>query len=240
MSLTIEKPNLILTLLEARAPVELAIHTVSFRFYEKNLPQGDGRAVLVIPGFGAGDLSTFVLRRSLKRLNYYPVGWQMGRNMGSTHKNRSHLKAELERLYHLTGKKVSIVGWSLGGIFARELARSYPEYVHSVVSMGSPFNGDPKANVLHDVFHKISKKKFTNEDLEAFNRRRQPPTDIPTISIYSKTDGVVSWQCSLEEESAFTENVEVFSSHCGLGFNPIALAELAKALDRAKVLMQRL
>lgn len=236
MSTKIVKPGLALTLLEARAPVELAVQTISFRVYEKSLPKGDGRAVLVIPGFGAGDLSTFVIRRTLRRLNYHPVGWKMGRNMGTTPKNRAHLKSELERLYNLTGKKVSVVGWSLGGIFARELGRSYPEFVHSVVSMGSPFNGDPTANVLHDVFHKLSKKKFTDEDLEAFNRRRQPPTGIPTIAIYSKTDGVVSWRCSLEENTDLTENVEVFSSHCGLGFNPIALSALVKALDRARVL----
>ena len=230
MNGTLKKPRLLYTFLEMRAPFELGAQLFSYRFYEKNLPQGNGRPVLVIPGFGGGELSTVILRQSLRRLGYRTKSWGMGRNLVSTAKNREHLSSELKRLSSTYNQKVSIVGWSLGGVFARELGRKYPEYVHSVVSMGSPFTGDPTANVLHEIFNRVSGKEFTEEDMAAFNRRRVPP-GVRSTAIYSKSDGVVSWQCSLEEESELTENVEVFSSHCGLGFNPLALSALAHALQ---------
>ncbi len=227
----IQKPRILHTLLEARVPFEIGAQLLSRRFYEKTLPQGNGRAVIVIPGFGAGDFETGMLRQSLRRLGYRSVPWKMGRNMGSTSENRAHLHSELKRLLGVSSQKVSIVGWSLGGVFARELGRKYPEYVHSVVSLGTPFTGDHDANILHDVFQRISGSKFTSEDLAAFNQRKEPPGVIST-SIYSKTDGVVSWQCSLEKESELTENVEVVSSHCGLVCNPLAVSALAYALQK--------
>lgn len=230
MGESIPKPSVLLTLLEARAGLELGAHILSRHVYEKRLPKGKGRPVLVIPGFGADDLSTLVLRRSLNRLGYQSFGWGMGRNMGSTAKNREHLHAELDRLYSASGQKVSVIGWSLGGIYARELGRNYPQYVHSVFSMGSPFGGDPKANILHDIFHRLSGAKFSNEDQAAFDRRKVPP-GVPCTAIHSKTDGVVAWQCSLEQEAESTKNIEVFSSHCGLGFNPLVISVLAKELQ---------
>lgn len=231
MNRRIQKPKLLHTLMEARVPFEIGAHILSRRFYEKNLPQGEGRAVIVIPGFGAGDFETKMLRQSLRRLGYRSVPWKMGRNMGTTSKNRAHLHSELKRLMALSGQKISIVGWSLGGVFARELGRKFPENVHSVVSLGTPFTGDHDANILHDIFQRISGSEFTNEDLAAFNQRKEPPGVIST-SIYSKSDGVVSWQCSLEEESELTENIEVVSSHSGLVFNPLAISALAHALQK--------
>jgi len=225
----IKKPRFLYTLLEARVPFEIGAQLLSRRFYEKNLPQGNGRSVIVIPGFGAGDFETKMLRKSLRRLGYRSVPWKMGRNMGSNSENRAHLRSEITRLKGLTGQKVSIVGWSLGGVFARELGRSFPEDVHSVVSLGTPFNGDHDANILHDIFHRLSGSEFSSDDLAAFNQRKEPPGVIST-SIYSKSDGVVSWQCSLEKETELTENVEVISSHCGLVFNPLAVSALAHAL----------
>ena len=231
MSRNIQKPRFLYTLMEARVPLEIGAQILSYRFYEKNLPQGNGRPVIVIPGFGAGDFETKMLRQSLRRLGYRSVPWKMGRNMGTTSKNRAHLRSELNRLLDVSGQKVSIVGWSLGGVFARELGRKFPEYVHSVVSMGTPFTGEHDANILHDIFNRISGTEFTADDLEAFNQRKEPPGVLST-SIFSKTDGVVSWQCSLEKESALTENIEVKSSHCGLVYNPLAVAALARALQK--------
>lgn len=231
MSSNIQKPRFLYTALEARVPFEIGAHVLSRRFYEKKLPQGNGRAVIVIPGFGAGDFETRMLRQSLRRLGYRSVPWKMGRNMGSTSENRAHLRSELKRLMGVSGQKVSVVGWSLGGVFARELGRKFPEDVHSVVSLGTPFTGDHDANILHDIFQRISGSEFSSEDLAAFNQRKEPPGVIST-SIYSKTDGVVSWQCSLEKESELTENIEVISSHCGLVFNPLAVSALAHALHK--------
>ncbi len=231
MGANIHKPRALYTLMEARVPFEIGAQLLSYRFYEKNLPKGNGRPVLVIPGFGAGDFETQMLRRSLRRLGYRSVPWKMGRNMGSTSKNRAHLRSELKRLLDVCGQKVAVVGWSLGGVFARELGRMYPEYVHSVVTLGTPFTGEHDANILHDLFHRISGTEFTNEDLAAFNQRKEPPGVLST-SIYSKTDGVVSWQCSLEKESELTENIEVISSHCGLVYNPLAVSALARALQK--------
>ena len=232
MSIIIKTPRLMFTLLEVRTPFEIGAQLLSHRFYEKHLPKGEGRPVLVIPGFGASDSWTHKVRQSLRRLGYKPVGWNMGRNMGYTKKNREHLVAELTRLHSSSsGQKVSIVGWSLGGIFARELGRNHPQHVHSVITIGSPFSGDPRGNLTHGLFHRISGKEYTQESEAAFHRRSAPP-GIRSIAIHSKSDGVVAWQCSQEQESELTENIEVFSSHFGLVFNPLVLSAIAKALKK--------
>lgn len=126
------------------------------------------------------------------------------------------------------GQRVSLVGWSLGGVFAREVAKLAPEAVRCVVTLGTPFAGPPKANHAWRLYellsgHRIDAPHELSEQLDV-----APP--VPTTSIYSRSDGVVAWPCSLNEDAAHTENIEVFASHTGLGLNPLALTAVADRL----------
>ena len=119
------------------------------------------------------------------------------------------------------------MGWSLGGIYARELAKEMPDLVRCVVTLGTPFAGPPTSTNAWRIYQLASGRDIARE-AEHYNLPEAPP--VPTTSIYSRTDGVVAWQCSLNEEAAHTENIEVHASHFGLGHNPLALYALADRL----------
>jgi pimeloyl-ACP methyl ester carboxylesterase len=140
------------------------------------------------------------------------------------------MRARLEQLHHDAGRKVSVIGWSLGGVYARELARHAPQLVRRVITLGSPINGHPHANNADALYQRVNGVN-PPVDWEAFNRRRVPPA-VPCTAVYSKTDGIVAWRCSLEDAAPNTENVEVYGSHLGLGVNPQVLRVIAERLAR--------
>ena len=130
-------PSLFWTLMEGRAAFEFGSF-YSLRLLMRRLPQGDGHPVLVLPGFVASDVSTRPLRGVLKDLGYAPYGWGLGRNLKFNDAREAEMRALVDRIHDDHGRKLSIVGWSLGGVFARELAKRAPEKVRSVISLGSP------------------------------------------------------------------------------------------------------
>ncbi len=224
----IRAPSLLLLALENRAWLEMA----TFRLRKAllgELPRGDGHPVLVIPGFGGTDASTRPLRQALTELGYTACAWDQGRNIGMNAKIKSGLAQRLTDLHHRHQKKVSLVGWSLGGVFVREMARAQPTLVRRVFTLGSPINGHPAANNVMGLFRLMNRGKPVNLDWDGFQKRRNPPP-VPCTAIYSKSDGIVAWQCSVEEPAPNTENVEVRGSHFGLGFNPQVLRVLAERL----------
>ncbi len=194
----------------------------------KRLPQGDGHSVLVIPGIGQDDGSTILLRRALRQLGYDARGWGQGRNGGTGHLSPG-LRVRLRQIADESGQPLSLIGWSWGGIFARELAKEFPESARCVVTLGSPFTGNPTANSLTWLY------RLMNGRPAAVRRRwfelREPPP-VPNTSIYSRTDGVVAWRCSLNEPGAQNENVGIISSHLGMGQNPFALQVIADRLSQ--------
>lgn len=221
-------PSKLLLLLEGRAFAELGAYWLAQPWLKK-LPHGDGHPVIVLPGFGTHDWHTRPLRRFLKQLGYAAHGWKLGRNLGMNGKVKDGLGPRLQELHDRYQSKVTIIGWSLGGVFARELARRKPELVRAVITLGSPFNVSPSANNVDSMFRRAN--PGFKPDLEGFARRIAPPP-VPCIAIYSKSDGVVAWQCSQEVEADNTENLEVFSSHFGLGVNPLVLREIAHKLQQ--------
>lgn len=229
MDKSIKKPSLLLLALENRAFLELGAGLISAPFL-KQKTIGKGRAVLVIPGFGAGDITTVLLRRYLSKQGYKACGWGLGVNQGTSPKIKEQLQTKIKQLHQQTGQKVSIIGWSLGGVFARELGRHQQEDIHSVITLGTPFTGNPYGNHLFQLSLALSGKTFTQKDAEAFDRRAEPPP-VKTIAIHSRMDGVVSWQCSLEKETDHTRNISVATSHFGYPFNPKVFAVLAEALE---------
>ena len=221
-------PSKLLLLLESRAFAEyfeLWLRGPSL----KKLPRGDGHAVLVIPGFGASDTSTQPLRYILARLGYAVHGWQHGRNLGMRPAIKQGLAARLERLHAKHQAKVSLIGHSLGGIFAREMARAQPSLVRRVITLGSPINVHPNANNLMGVFRVINRGKPVKLDLEGFERRIVAPP-VPCTAIYTRSDGIVAWRCCLEDDAPNVENIEVRGSHLGLACNQTVVRLIAERL----------
>lgn len=193
-------------------------------------PRGDGHPVLVLPGFLAEDSSTVTMRIFLRARGYHVRGWSLGRNIGPTAEIVGGMTALLTEHAERSGRRVSIVGWSLGGIFARELARAHPALVRQVVTLGSPFRIDhPRDSRAHAAFQRFSR---LHVDGKSASRRRDlgKPIPVPATAIYSKQDGIVPWQACLETAGPLRENVRVYSSHLGLGHNAAALWVVADRL----------
>lgn len=223
-----EPPSLPLLLLEGRAFAEYGALLLSWPTLRR-LPRGDGHSVMVLPGFGGSDLGTRPLRRALTGLGYDTHGWGLGRNLGMRHSLRLALDQRVEGLYREHGK-LSLIGWSLGGIYAREMARDAPERVRRVITLGSPFNHHPRANNADRLYRWINGR---NDEIDwvGFERRRVPPP-VPCTAVYTRSDGIVHWRCSMEDAAPNTENVEVRGSHTGLGFNVQVLRVIAERLAR--------
>lgn len=195
-------------------------------------PQGDGHPVVVLPGFLAGPLSTDLLRNVLRRLNYRVYDWGLGYNMGYRPSMKEALPARLRHIRERNdGRRVSIIGWSAGGIYARELARAFPDDVRSVITLGSPFRGNHRASTAWRVWRLLNRGTDAAQEVaEAARIRREQPLTVPTTCIYSKTDGIVAWQCCTSLPAPRTENVEVRSSHLGYGHSLETLYVVADRL----------
>lgn len=220
-------PPLLWQFLEGRAVLELGAMAWLYPLL-RQAPAGDGHPVLVLPGFLASGNSTYPLRRFLKSLGYAAHRWKLGRNLGRAGEIEEQLSGRLRELRLRYGRKVSVIGWSLGGVYARELAWLAPEDVRLVITLGSPFRHQAGTSVTL-LFEDISGQRVSQLDPAQLSRLSRPPP-VPATSIYSRTDGVVHWRSSLERPSATTENVRVFGSHCGLGHNPMALWAIADRL----------
>lgn len=197
-------------------------------------PRGDGHAVLVLPGLLASDLSTLLLRRYLSRLGYQSHAWGFGRNTGGVYRMRALLRNRLAAIHDRSGRKVSLIGWSLGGIYARDLALHVPEMVRSVVTMGSPFAGDITATNARRIYEVLSGETLQNADIKDIEAL-SGDLPVPTTSIFSRTDGIVNWRTCLVRPSDRAENIEVYlASHVGLGVNAAVLWAVADRLAQAE------
>jgi pimeloyl-ACP methyl ester carboxylesterase len=219
-------PGMLRLALEMRAPWELGAALAAYPFM-RMAPQGDGHPVLVFPGLAAGDFTTLVIRHFLADRGYAVHAWEQGLNFGPRPGVLEACIGKIRQLRADTGRTVSLVGWSLGGVYARELAKTLPDDVRTVVTLGSPFTGSHKATNAWRVYQLVSGEKEIDAERFAALRERPP---VPTTSIFSRTDGVVAWHCSMEEETASSENIEVHASHVGMGANPSALYAIADRL----------
>ena len=202
-----------------------------------SLRGGDGHPVLVIPGFTAGDRSTVVMRNFLSSLGYLPCGWKQGVNFGARHELFEGAYEVLLGLHEEYGCRVSIVGQSLGGIYARELAKYNPDIVRQVITLGSPFNdpdGDASnVSALYKMFNPEHKSKAEQFLGEHWQLPAAPP--VPTTSIYSKFDGVCHWRACVQHSGHDqVENIEVLGSHTGMGVNAQSLFIIADRLSQRR------
>jgi len=224
------KPRAILTALEpTRAWVEFGAYLSTWPALRLAAP-GDGHPVIVLPGFFAGDPSTRTLRNYLRSRGYAVSGWSLGRNRGPTRAALDGMDRLVSSTVEQHNQPVSIIGWSLGGIFARQIAARRPEDVRQVITLGSPYRLNPgdrtRASQLYDRFAHLHVTSAYFPGPAGGWR----PLPMPATSIYTRSDGIVAWQTCTEPESALSENIEVFGSHCGLGHHPAAVYAVADRL----------
>ena len=222
----ISAPGPWLVMMEARAPWELAF-TLAATPWLRRLPSGDGHPVIVYPGLGASDVTTLALRNFLRDRGYSTYPWKQGLNLGPREGVLEACREQLRFVARKHREKVSLVGWSLGGIYAREMAKELPDLARCVVTLGTPFAGHPRATNAWRFYEMVSGQDTLDPALLA---QVKAPPPVPTTSIYSKTDGVVAWRCSINEPGPRVENIEVHASHIGMGMNPLALFAVADRL----------
>ena len=186
---------------------------------------GRGRPVMVIPGFLASDFSTLILRRTLEEAGYRVHGWGLGMNLGA----RSDLLDRLEYRLNRAGRHgpVSLVGWSLGGLYARELAKRRPDQVARVITLGSPFSGDVRANNAWWLYEMLNDHKVDAPPIEA-RLAEKPP--VPTIAFWSRADGIVAPACARGEPHECDRSIELDCTHMGFMTAACAMQAVLDAL----------
>ena len=226
---TVGRPSLFWLATEwGRAATEWGLFIPYQRFLASR-NYGDQHPVLVLPGFMASDRSTAPMRRFLKQAGYAAYGWDLGRNTAKV-EFIAPLLDKLESLTDIHGERVSVIGWSLGGVFARQLAKAKPDLVRQVVTLGSPFKGVGEPNNVAWIYNLISNGKRVQEIDQALFEDIPLPPPVPTTAIYTKEDGIVPWQLCMEVETEIHQNIQVRGSHFGLAVNPTVLEIIADRL----------
>jgi len=212
----------------------LVLHSVELA----RQPRGHGEPVLVLPGYGAGDASTAILKTYLRLLGYRVSGWHLGRSSGNA---LDLLPRVLRRILSMSRKSqqpVRVIGWSFGGYLAREAARERPEAIHQVITLGTPVVGGPKYTVAAHAFHR------RGVDLDAMAAEIEARNNIllqtPVTAIYSRADTFVAWEACIDHHGSNVEHVEVRTTHMGLGFSPQVYKIIAQRLaDNSHATTQR-
>lgn len=227
-----EIPHMALALTEpVRALVEFNTMLASVPWLA-TAPRGDGHALFVLPGLMASDSSTIVLRNYLELLGYRVYGWHLGRNVGPTAGVVAELPAAVDRISKRNRCRISIVGWSLGGIYARNLSQQRPDQIRQVITLGSPYKyAVGRTSRAHGTFERFSHlHALTDEGEPPSTKLSSQTTPMPSTSVYSKLDGVVSWQQCIEPMDEMSENIRVHASHIGMGVDPLTLWAIADRL----------
>jgi hypothetical protein len=214
-------------------PLRAALDYCAARIGCEPVPVGDGHPVIVYPGLAGGAMSTAHLRRFLERSGFSVRDWEGGVNTGPDGAFDDWLVTLAQRVRDLhaeQGRAVSLVGWSLGGVYAREIAKLCPQCVRQVVTLGTPFGSLGGGNHAGTIYKLLNRE--TTQLTPALEARLRECPPVPTTSIYSKTDGIVSWRGCIEKKSERSESVEVAASHLGMGTHPEVLRILANRLSQ--------
>lgn len=215
---------------EARAPLAMANFLLQARRVD-DLVRGDGHTVMFLPAFTMGDEGLRPMARAVERLGYATCGWEQGRNLGLRVRILQHLIERLDQLHAQQGAAVSLVGWSAGGLYAREMARARPQAVRRVITLGSPIrphgSGQPMVGLAQAAFEGV----LALRGYTSFTPLLAPPP-VACSALYSKADGVVDWRAAMEIDAPQTENLEVGGTHLTYGFSLEVLRIIADRLAR--------
>lgn len=223
--------SLLNSLLEARALAEIGSYYGLRRLLGRLAPRGDGHPVMVLPGFMASDALTQGLRDFLAGLGYEVHAWELGRNPGLRMELCEKLEARLGAIRRDANRRVSLIGWSLGGMYARAIAHRQQEHVRQVITLGTPFRvaaADGANGAIARMYVALNPQAAT-DPLMASGLAGEP-TPVPSTSIFSVRDGIVRWTNCVERCDARRENIRVPGSHCGMTYNPLVLAIVAERL----------
>ena len=212
----------------------------------RTLPRGDGHTIMTIPGFMGADGSTAMLRSFLCDLGYHAVPWGLGRNasearadsMQAFMRHRASLEdriaARVEQEYLSSGGKVTLIGWSLGGLYSVALAHRYPQWIRQVITLGTPF-GDPRGTALYSVMARMNER--SGDESEESLRQwvdytySGGPLRVPVLTLFSESDGIVGKgiaRCA--GDARYVTNMAVSASHVGFPFNPVVFAVIGNHL----------
>lgn len=193
---------------------------------------GDGHPILVIPGFMASGKSTIPLRQFLNKLGYQTYDWGLGRNLGHL-SNLDILQEKVHAISKEHQRKVTLIGWSLGGVFARHLVHQEPSLVRQIITLGSPFSGLTEPNNAAWLYNLIHRKAPISSLNKEWLATLPKPVKVPSTAIYTKQDGIVPWQACMELiEDEIHQNIEIKGSHVGLGVNPVVFKVLYEQLQK--------
>lgn len=229
---TIQPPSKMLTFLESmRIGFEVNALYLSAGWLAAT-PRGDGHVVLVLPGFATSDTATLLLRGFLAWRGYDVRAWDLGYNLDhrTVGPDGEHVVDRIRALRAESGRPISLVGWSLGGVIAREATRLMPDDVRQVVTLASPFTGNPAANAMRGLYEALSGNRVGSPEAARRFAAGHAPLPVPSTAIYSKSDGIAAWENCLGGTDAITENIEVHSSHFGMVANPAVFRVIADRL----------
>lgn len=225
------RPSRIATFFELRAPLDWA--TLLLRAPQLlRAPRGDGRPVMLLPGFGTDESAMRPLGRYLRYLGYDVHDWGLGRNLGKVEQYVDQAGERVEKLCDESGGvPVTLIGWSLGGVIAREIARDFQSSVQEVITLGTPVIGGPKYTAGAEKF--ASGTTMTLDEIEVLvHERNLLGLQQPVTSIYSRFDGVVGWRACIDVYNDHARNIEVCSSHFGIGAHGRVWHLIARTLGR--------
>ena len=199
-----------------------------WRTFGSTRPRGpaDGPVEIVIPGFVASDRTTLALRKALAQAGWRVHGWDMGWNLGVRSDTVERLRPRLDAIGH--HDPVLLVGWSLGGLFARELARAVPDRVRAVVTLGSPFSGDPRQNNVWRLYEWVAKHKV---DEPPIPRITDKPS-VPHLAIWSRRDGLIAPRSARGLDHERDEEAELHCHHMAFAISPKAAKDVVREISK--------
>jgi pimeloyl-ACP methyl ester carboxylesterase len=209
---TLEVPKLLLSPLQRAVPI----------------PHGQGQPVLVYPGYLTGDVSSIRLRRSLRASGYAAYGWGLGQNKGARADLLDRLGARLDSIVSRHGQPAALVGWSLGGIFARELAKQRPDLIQLVITLGSPFSGSPRDNNAWRIYELLNDHPVDRPPIDAVLQQKPP---VRTIAVHSPIDGIVAQRSARGLPDESDRQVEIAERHLSLARSPAAIRLIGQLLS---------
>ena len=230
-------PNLVYAAAELPRALFEMLSLLPGHLIVRRAPRGDGHPVITLPGYNASDSSMRILRRYLGIWGYDPHPWGLGTNLGIGNDRviyEQRFGEILERIVDTCGQPATLIGWSQGGVIARQAAKQRPELVRHVLTMGSPISDTPEATTIWRIYKRTSPQEITPELMEVLREITTPVEGVRCTCIYSQTDGIVSPYIAQDWVSPIAENIRLYSSHFGMAVNPVVLYVIADRLAQSE------